>query len=267
VKIIVLGGKGFVGSGFVRRAAREGLECLCVDLDNYDSCRGASADLFVNAAGNSKKYLAARAPREDFRISLQGLMNSLEDFGFAHYVYISSSDIYADPSRPASSREDAPLEPDRISNYGFHKYLGELLVRRYLPSWLIVRLGGVLGPGLKKNPVYDLIHDVPLRVHERSRYQYLSPDFLARAVFELARRGRWGNVYNAAGSGTISLEEIRRRLGRTLNYQVSDPPVEHYEIDNGKLTGVLEIPATSQTVEDFLAGEMLVPGSGEGEKR
>jgi len=253
MKVLVLGAKGFVGSAFVRAASREGFECLGIDLDNYEAFRGRQADLLVNAAGNSKKYLARSEPREDFRISLCGLLDSFFDFGFRHYVYISSVDVYPDHEDPAASVEDTPIDVARISNYGFHKHLGEEMVRHYLPSWLIVRLGGVLGPGLKKNPVYDLRHGHPLRVDEESRYQYLGTDFLARAVYELARRERWNEVFNACGAGTVSLREIRLLMGAPLRYRLDCPPRERYEIDNTRLSGVVEIPPTRRTVEEFLA--------------
>jgi len=192
-------------------------------------------------------------PSEDFRISLGGLLGSFEDFSFEHYVYISSIDIYPDHSHPGNNHEDAPIKTGEISNYGFHKCLGEQMVRHYVSSWLIIRLGGVLGPGLKKNPVYDLLHDIPLRVNLDSRYQYTSTDFLARAVYDLAHRGLWGEVVNLCGTGTISLREISRALSKEPESQEKETPVEIYEVNNGKLSGLMEVPSTSRTVEEFLS--------------
>jgi len=253
VKAVVLGGKGFVGSALVREAERREIECLAVDLDNYRECRGTECDLFINAAGNSRKYLAAREPAEDFRISLGGLISSFGDFRFSHYVYISSVDVYPDPSSPARTREEAVIDVASVSNYGLHKYLGEQMVRHYASSWLILRLGGILGPGLKKNPVYDLLHGIPLRVSEESRYQYLDAGFFSGAVFALAAAGRWGEVYNACGRGTVALREVRRMLDAPPEPAPASVPVEHYRINNDKLGEFTEIPATADTVRDFIA--------------
>lgn len=191
MKVFILGGKGFIGSTFVRFCEKEEFDYDCIDLGNYESFKGRDCDILINVAGNSKKYLSNERPVEDFRFSLEALISSFFDFSFGKYIYFSSIDLYTDHEDPAQNREDLPIDIGKISNYGFHKYLGEEMVMHYLSDWLIIRLGGVLGPGLKKNPVFDLIHDIPLRVDEDSEYQYLSTDYLAELVFGLIERDKW----------------------------------------------------------------------------
>ena len=58
--------------------------------------------------------------------------------------------------------------------------------RRHAPRWLIVRLAGMVGPGLKKNPVFDVLHGtaavdspglpVPVHVHRRGRRRGVAAD-------------------------------------------------------------------------------------------
>ncbi len=256
MKTAVLGGEGFVGSAFVRHCRREGVECDGIELGNYPDYIGRGYDLLVNAAGESRKYQVNRDPAGDLEYTLRPLLRSFSDFSFRLYIYISSIDLYPDHADPARNREDAALEIGRISHYGFHKFLGEKMVAHYLPSWLIIRLGGVLGPGLKKNPVFDILHDQPLRVHEESRYQYLSTDTVAAAVFELAAREIQGEIFNLCGTGTVSLAEISSWLGKTPRYLVSDPPRETYEVNNEKITRFFPIPESRTTARDFvLAGQ------------
>jgi nucleoside-diphosphate-sugar epimerase len=252
-KIFVLGGKGFVGSAFLRAAQKKGLAAECVDLDDYASFRGKECDLLVNADGNSRKYLAAEKPLEEFELSVVSVLQALHDFRFRGYLHVSTIDVYPDHENPENNREEAPIDGDRLSPYGLHKYLGELLVRRYAPRRLIVRLGGVLGPGLKKNPVFDLINARPLRVHEDSRYQYLPVDFAAQSALELAGKGIWGETVNLCGTGTVTIREIREMLKKPLRYASPSVPREAYEINNEKLVGYCAVPRTIDTIKNYLS--------------
>ena len=250
--IFILGGRGFVGSAFLRAASKRGIQAEAIDLDNYDEFKGKECDLLVNADGNSKKFLAAEKPVEEFELSVASVLKALQDFRFQGCLHVSSIDVYPDHENPATSREDAPIEIAKLSPYGFHKYLGELLVRRYAPRWMIVRLGGVLGPGLKKNPVFDLINDFPLRVQEDSRYQYLPADLAAEFALDLVGKGLWGEVFNLCGTGPATIREVREGLGKPLRYASPNVPRETYEINNEKLRSHFAVPDTRATVIEFL---------------
>lgn len=252
MKAAVLGGEGFVGSAFVRHCRREGIECDSIEPKSYAEYTGRRYDLVINAAGESRKYQVNRDPAGDLRYSLEPLLKSFGDFSFRRYVYISSIDIYPDRSDPSRNREDAAIEVGRISHYGFHKFLGEKMVEHYCPSRLIVRLGGVLGPGLKKNPVFDLLHDRPLRVDIESRYQYLDTDTAAAAVFDLVSRGDDNEIYNLCGTGTVSLAEIASWLGKSPGYLAPDPPRETYEVNNQKVNRLFPLPESRAAARDFV---------------
>ena len=252
MKVFIMGGEGFVGSAFVRQCEARKLDWEAVELGNYERFKGQSCDLLVNAAGNSKKYLANEDPVRDFDYSLKALLRSFEDFQFSSYVYISSIDVYSDHSHPEKNREDAEIDISALSHYGFHKFLGENMVRHHLSRWLILRLGGVLGPGLKKNPVYDLLHDVPLRVNEESRYGYIATDTAAAFVLDLAETDRENEIFNCCGTGTVSIREIREWLKKPLRYHGEALPVERYEINNGKLRSLFDVPESRPTARRFI---------------
>ncbi len=252
MKVLILGGKGFIGSNLAGWCRGEGMETVAIDRDDYETRKGEAGDVLINAGGNSAKFLAAAEPRRDFSLSVTPLLDSFSDFRFKHYVFISSVDVYPDHHDPDSSREDAAIDPGRVSNYGLHKLLGEMLVRHYAPCWLIIRLGGILGPGLKKNPVFALLHDQPLRVNEDSRYQYVSADFLARAIFAAIASDRLREIFNVCGTGTVAISEIRSWLKKPLVYAGEDLPRERYEIDNRKLSGIIDIPESREVAREFV---------------
>ena len=80
MNVFVLGGQGFVGSAFVRAAAKQGHAVTAITRQNYEQWRGRPCDLLVNANGNSKKFLAEREPAQDFDASVVSVLRSLLDF-------------------------------------------------------------------------------------------------------------------------------------------------------------------------------------------
>src|SRR5262249_8717879 len=137
--ILVLGGNGFVGSGFARTLRAKGRQFEIVTRSNYPSYVGRACDILINANGNSKKFLAKDDPKFEFHASVASVRNSLADFRYDKYVFLSTGDVYPDRSSPKSTHEDAVIDVSKQSPYGFHKYLAELCVRHAAGSWLIVR--------------------------------------------------------------------------------------------------------------------------------
>lgn len=251
--IIVLGAKGFVGSAVL--AELQALdECLGVDLDNYADVKGRACDVLVNVNGNSKKFLANENPALEFDLSVQSVVHSIYDFPARRYVFVSTVDVYTDFAEPAQTAEAAPIDPARQSPYGFHKWLAEQYVRKTCPEWLITRLGGMVGPGMKKSPVYDVLHNVPLRVHLDSSYQYIHTHDVGRVIRTLLERGVTREIFNVCGRGVISLRTIQDLIGATST-MTSDAPQQYYEINNAKLAALMPIATTEEAVRRYLKEE------------
>lgn len=249
VTVGIIGGNGFVGSGIARGLAAAGMRCASIQRENYGALRGTSYDVLVNANGNSKKYLAAESPAAEFAASVASVQQSLVDFSCGLYVHCSSVDVYPDHEHPEANSEAAAIDPASLSLYGFHKYLAEQIVRRYARRWLILRFGGFVGDGLKKNSVYDILHNVPLRVHAESMYQYLSTDAAGGIVAQLIGAGVEGTVLNVCGDGCISPAEIIREVpGYALTYAVDAPPRERYDISVAALGRYCRVPRTRDSV-------------------
>lgn len=262
-KCIVIGSRGFVGSSVVAEAKRRGFDVLDIDVHNYEHHRGASCDLLINANGNSKKFLGRENPALEFDLSVRSVQASLQHFKPAFYVHLSTIDVYSDVKNPANNREDSPIETEKLSPYGFHKLLAEQIVRYYAPQWLILRMGGFVGPGLRKNSIYDLLKGAPLYVHPDSAYQYQDSRFLASLAFELPARGCRGEIVNCAGNGLISVREAAAMIpGCKLPDTPTGSP-ERYEVNIAKLNSLLEVPRTrdnvSKFIADVLAGREILP--------
>lgn len=252
--IFILGGNGFVGSAFTR--VLTGLErpFAVITRANYDSFIGKSCDIFINANGNSKKFVAADDPKQEFQASVASVRNSLVDFKFKKYIFLSTSDVYPDCSSPDLTREDSAIDIARQSPYGFHKYLAEQCVRHAAPEWLVIRQGGFVGPGLKKNAVFDIMNGGKLWVHRDSRFQFIHTDDSAKAILSLADAGIANEIINVTATGTISVAEIMA-LARRAVPSPEDAKPQVYEISTEKASRWLRLPRTAESIEKFLNSE------------
>ncbi len=249
--IFLIGGNGLVGSAFARVLAAEGRKFAILDRQSYRDHVGQACELLINANGNSRKPLAVKDPLADFDASVRSVRCSLADFRFERYLHLSSCDVYADCSSPGTTREDQPLDVPGQSPYGFHKYMAEQCVRHAARDWLIFRLGGFVGPGLKKNAIYDIAHGGPLWLDPESELQFLSTDAAARMMLDIAGRGIGREVINFCGKGVISLRQAMERTGIYVAANPGSPRVR-YDVSIEKASRWVEIPGTAETVIEFL---------------
>lgn len=266
----ILGGKGMLGSDLARvlsegEGASDGAgsagngagggegergaryETHAIDKDNYDAYRGKKFDVFINANGNSRRFWANEHPYEDFEASTASVYKSIADFQFGAYIYISSSDVYADHASPATTREDQPLEFEKLEPYGFHKALSEIIVRTRAPRWLILRSSFIIGSVLKKGPLYDMLNGVPLFITAESRLQAISTAAIARAIDALIRSDRRNEVFNMGGEGTFCFEEV----ADAAQFR-ADAQTQTYEMNVEKLGAVVRLAHSAEYAREFL---------------
>ncbi|HTW72097.1 MAG TPA: NAD(P)-dependent oxidoreductase [Acetobacteraceae bacterium] len=253
--IYILGGRGFVGSAYARLLSRLGVPHRVVTRDNYHDAAGSACDILINANGNSRKYLAEREPLAEFDMSVRSVAESLQAFRAGAYVFLSSGDVYPDTSSAAATREDQPIDKRRVNRYGLHKLLAETLVRSLHPNWLIVRMGGFVGPGLKKNAIFDMLTNQPIWLSPESQLQFISTDRAAALVWDLASRGVNGSVVNLGGRGLVRLGSLHERIGSAAPFKPASPAVR-YELDLNRLAALTSqtLPASAEEVEAFIAG-------------
>lgn len=256
MRVTLIGANGFVGSAFARLLANKpGVELVPVTRQNYSTHAGRKSAVVIEAACNSKKFLSEENPLADFQASVEHRLKTLLDFPADFHLHISSVDVYSDLGTPATTREDSPIDHAKVSHYGAHKLLAEQLVRHYASKWLILRLAGMVGPGLRKNPVFDILNGQPLRIHPDSRYQYMPTDDVAAIAWQLVERGITGEVFNVCGDGVVTMHEIARLAGKKLNLSALTPTMTPRiaEASNEKIRRLHAVTSTSASLARFFA--------------
>lgn len=263
-RVILLGHRGFVGSALASNLRQQGADVLGVDRDNYRSSRGAEADLLINANGSSDKRLAERDPLASFRANVDTLVESLSDFRYERYVLMSSIDVYNDFGDPARNDEDVAIDPLRLSRYGLIKYMAELAVRSIARSWLILRLGPLVGPQLKKNPIHDLLSERTLYISPESRLSFIDTRDVAKTAWALRTED---GVFNVAGFGTVRLADVATAAGVDVSGIVEALPVHTYSVNIDKLRARMRVRSSEDAVKTYLAERQGLSSDASGEGR
>ena len=249
--IYVMGGEGFVGSAILRALRADGRTCIALTRRNYEEHRGGKCEVFINANGNSSKVLASRDPGFDFDASVRTTRRALLDFEAERFVQLSSCDVYPDCSGPESTDECTPIDHSLQSPYGFHKSLAEACVRHGARRWLILRMGGFVGSGLRKNAIYDVLEGGRLFLDPESRLQFLDVDAAAAMVVRLSDMGHWNQVINLVGRGVVCLRDVIEWSERSPTVE-SGSPIVRYDVSVRKLSRLMDVPESAQSVKRFI---------------
>lgn len=162
----IIGYSGFVGESLSRQthfAAR-------YRSANIASIDGQQFDVVVCCAAPAQKWIANRDPEAD-RENIESLIAQLSKMTCKVFILISTVDVF---KTPVSVDESTRVEEEGLHPYGLHRRLLEKFVESSFPgSHLIVRLPGLVGPGLRKNIVFDLHNDNSLHaIDSRSIFQF-----------------------------------------------------------------------------------------------
>ena len=252
--IYIFGGEGFVGSAYSRLFSHLGLEYRVITKSNIKDFRGSSCDVLINANGNSKKFLSDKDPQLDFDLSVKSVVNSLEEFNSKMYVLLSSGDVYPDTSHLEKTDEDSFIDIARLSRYGLHKFLAECVVRGVHKKYLIIRMGGFVGPGIKKNAIFDMLTNSPVWLSPESQLQFISTDTAASLVWSLVQNGVLNQVVNIGGRGLVNLGDLHKKIGSKSLFN-PNAPIVRYELKTDRIESLLGItlPKSDDEVFDFFS--------------
>lgn len=201
----LVGHTGFVGGNLAAQTRFD----ACYHSKTIDDIAGRRFDRVVVSGMPAAKWIANGDPAGD-RATLDRLWNNLRQVAAGEVVIVSTVDVYP---HPAGVDEDTPIDPSAQQPYGLNRLELERRASAHFPRVLSVRLPGLFGPGLKKNAVYDLLHDNEThKIPSAGEFQFYNLERL------------WGDVETAIGNDlalvnfatepTSMADVARRAFGR-----------------------------------------------------
>jgi nucleoside-diphosphate-sugar epimerase len=155
-KNALVGYSGFVGSTLLKQFNFNDL----YRSTNISEIQGETYDTVVCAGAPAVKWLANKEPDQD-KQSIESLITHLSTIKCNTFILISTVDVFKDPLLAV---ESTPVDTNGLHPYGSHRYQLEEFVKTHFDNFLIVRLPGLVGPGLKKNVIYDFLNNNNLDV-------------------------------------------------------------------------------------------------------
>lgn len=166
MKTALIGYTGFIGGNL----AKQHKFTHGYNSRNIKKIRGKKYDLIVSAGTYAERWKANQNPQADW-LGIKKLLGNLKTVKAKHFILISTVDVYPNPE---GANEDTQIKlADLTQPYGRNRYKMELAVKKIFPKVTILRLPQTFGQNLKKNFVYDLIHDNALDfTHKDSSLQF-----------------------------------------------------------------------------------------------
>ncbi|MBC7489315.1 MAG: pyridine nucleotide transhydrogenase [Glaciimonas sp.] len=161
----LIGFSGFVGSTLLKQAHFESL----YRSTNIGEIVGKTFETMVCAGAPAQKWIANREPEVD-RQKIDGLINHLKTIHCQTFILISTVDVF---NNPIGVDEYTVVDESQLHAYGLHRRILEKFVASHFPNHLIVRLPGLVGPGLRKNVIFDFLNENNLRaIESRGVFQF-----------------------------------------------------------------------------------------------
>lgn len=211
----LIGYTGFVGGELDRQIPF----CARFNSRNIGAIRGMSFDTLYCAGVSAVKWQANRDPEKDLG-GMVSLIAALQSVRVKRFILISTVDVYANP---CGVDENTFCTLAELHPYGVHRRMLENFIQERFVGAHIVRLPGLFGRGLKKNVIYDLMHDNCLdQMDPEGLFQFYNLEYLA-ADIEVAVNNRLSLVNFA--TEPVSVREIALQcFGKALPQSFSSSP-------------------------------------------
>lgn len=165
MKKALIGFSGFVGSTLIRQTSFSDL----YRSTNIQEIENNIFDTIVCAGAPAQKWIANKKPEEDLE-KITKLINHLKTVKSKQFILISTVDVF---KNPINVDETTEINEKNLHPYGLHRRYLEKFVGQNFKNHLIVRLPGLVGPGLRKNIIFDFLNNNNLdAIESRAVFQF-----------------------------------------------------------------------------------------------
>ena len=245
---LLIGSSGFLGKRIAEKISFG-------DFASSESpIRDERFDLVVCSAPSARKWFANQNPNEDKRL-VEELMHRVEHLRVGRFVLLSTIDVYADVSFANENSSTC----SSANPYGFHRLGFENFVSNRFSNTVILRLSGLVGRGLVKNPIYDLKHHNNLSsLNPESQMQFLPVEVLVREVQNAIVNDDTG-IFNLTAE-PIKLFEAAELCNLTLELNPK-ATIVNYDVRTTKGSGGQTDSYTTSKIESLVAIQNYFEGN------
>ena len=197
--IALFGSKGFVGSEILKSLKSRNYEVFEITRDNFEESLRLDEefDYIINASCPGARFEANLYPKKDFKECVEKTARIFYETKFKKFIQISSLSARCQPEIP----------------YGRHRLAAESLVND--GKSLIVRLGPMYGPTLKRGVLMDMLNNSKVYASKKSRYAFSPLSFNANWIADnLDKKG----ILEVGAKNSIELGILAKKLGLNLEF-------------------------------------------------
>lgn len=173
---LVIGHRGFVGSNLSRLFP----DAAGVGRQEIGALAGESYSDIYCAAPQAKKWWANQNPEQD-RLEVDTLIQACRQLACnGSFILFSTVDVYD----PPVGVDERCLPSEESHPYGRHRFmLEQAMLDLFGDQARIIRLPALVGHGLKKNIIYDLLNNNNVeQINPNSAFQWFNLDHLPSII-------------------------------------------------------------------------------------
>jgi len=259
-KILITGGAGFIGSAFVRLAAKQGYKIIVIDkltyagdLKRLEEVKGKykfyKADIsdlkqidavfrkekpqiVVNFAAESHVDRSIKDPAAFIKTNIAGtqiLLDVSKKYKAEKFIHISTDEVYGD-TKTGKFSECSPLKPS--SPYAASKAAADLLVKSYIRTFdfpaIIIRPCNNYGPWQYPEKLIPLSilkilrHEkIPVYADGKNVREWLYVEDCAGGILRIMQKGKVDEIYNLGSNEEKQNIQVVGALLKNLKLSVA----------------------------------------------
>jgi len=216
----IIGYSGFVGGNIDRQFKFD---------DKYNSrniadIEGKEYDLVVSAANRAEMWRINQEPEVD-RAEIDAFIDHIKRVKIGKLILISTVGVYKNPN---GADEDTAINTEGLLPYGLNRYYLEQLCLDNFDT-TIIRLPGLFGEGLKKNVIFDLLHNNMVeKIHADGAYQYYNLDNIWKDISIAIDNNL--SIVNLATPPVTTAEVAQFAFGMDFNNRPADVSPAYWDM-------------------------------------
>lgn len=211
---VLIGYTGLVGSNIINQ--KNDIN-IFINSKNYTSIINSEYSTIYCCGISANKYWANLNGEEDLN-NINELINVLKTIKCKKFILISTIDVYNKINGDINENSSDYLNNNN-HNYGKHRLYFENFVKNTFEDYNIVRLPGLIGYGLKKNVIYDLLYDNNPTFNIKSSFQWYHLDHITNDIeYAIKNNIRELNLFTEP----CTMGEILQFFNSDVKYNISE---------------------------------------------